>query len=259
MQWSDMNHKRIIPVLLLKNNKLVKGVKFKDHKYIGDPVNSVKLFNDLEVDELSILDIGATNNNQKPNFELIENIVSEAFMPISYGGGVSSVDDCKKLFKIGVEKVIFGTVAFTNPKIVQSAVDLFGGQSIVISLDIKRSFFGRFHVYINSGKTKLKISLLEAISHIKELSSGEVIINVIHKDGTRSGLDEALIDFVNSNFDVPCIALGGLSSIQNISDIFNSTSISAVAAGSYFVYKGKHKAVLINYLNKDEINFVHGK
>lgn len=248
-----MQRIRIIPTLLLSDGGLVKTIKFKNPRYIGDPINAVRIFNQKEVDELVLLDINAGIKNKEPNYSEIENIVSEAFMPIGYGGGIKSLDHIEKLFKLGVEKVILNSIAFTNPELVLQASKIFGNQSIVISIDLKKDLWGNYNIYINSGKTKLKADILDSLKKLEDLGAGEIILNSIDKDGTMLGYDIAIIRNYAHQLSIPAIASGGAGNINNFVEAIESGA-SAVAAGSLFVYQGIHRAVLISYIKSEELD-----
>ncbi len=237
---------RVIPVLLMKNKGLYKGVKFKSHKYVGDPINTVKIFNDKEVDELVIFDIEASRLNKQINFELLENIASEAFMPIAYGGGIKTLKDAQKLFSLGIEKVVLNTSAIENFDLVKKLVDSYGSQSVVFSLDVKKSFFGKHETYSYSGTKKVKIPPVELAKKMQELGVGEIIVNSIDNDGVMKGYDLAIIKEIATQLTIPVIACGGAG---NLEDFNKAKEIGAhgCAAGSMFVYNGIHKAVLISY------------
>lgn len=237
---------RIIPTLLLKNNGLVKTTRFKNPVYVGDPINAVKIFNEKEVDELIILDITATLENNEINYKNIEEIISEAFMPIGYGGGINNMEQIEKLFKIGVEKVILNTSAHLNPSLIKKAALTFGNQSIVVAIDIKKDIFGNNKIYTHSGTKKQSINLLTALKTYEDLGVGEIFINSIERDGTMKGYDYNLIKLVSENITVPVVASGGAGEIDHFLQAINSGA-SAVAAGAMFVFHGVHRAVLINY------------
>ena len=178
---------RVIPTLLLRNAGLVKGSKFKNHKYVGDPVNAVKIYNEKEVDELVFLDISTTNEGRKPNYELLADIASQAFMPFGYGGGLSSVGDIEKLFKIGVEKAIINSAAVQNLGLVSEASKVAGSQSIVVSLDVKTSMFGKYQIYTKSGQYNTELEPVEFANRAEEAGAGELIVCSIDREGTGQG------------------------------------------------------------------------
>jgi len=243
---------RVIPVLLLRDGGLVKTVKFSKETYLGDPINAVKIFNQKEADELVLLDIGATKNGSGPNFSHIKEIVSEAFMPIGYGGGVSNMDQIEQLFKIGVEKIILNSAIFENKNLIKDASKIYGSQSIVVSLDVKKDFWGKQKIYSHSGNKKQDLDILSAFEIIQDLGSGELIINSIDKDGTMQGYDLELINKASSVLDIPVVAVGGAGSIKHLVEAVNAGA-SGVAAGSMFVFQGVHKAVLISYITAEQL------
>jgi cyclase len=243
---------RIIPILLLNDGGLVKTVKFSKDKYIGDPINAVKIFNQKEVDELVLLDISATRNESSPNFSEIKEIVSEAFMPVGYGGGISKMEHIEKLFNIGVEKVILNSVIFTDRDLIEEAIKIYGSQSIVASLDVKKDIWGNYKVYSNSGKKKQNLTLDSCIKLIQEIGFGELVINNIDKDGTMLGYDLELIEKVSSMLNIPVVAVGGAGTLSDFVKALNAGA-SALAAGSMFVFQGVHKAVLISYITTDQL------
>lgn len=240
-------------MLLLRGEGVVKTVKFGEEKYIGDPRNAVRLYNDMEVDELMILDINATVEGRVPNYELLEEIVTEAFMPISYGGGVTGVDQMRKLYYLGVEKVAINAAAIKNPSLIQEAAEMYGRQSVVVSVDVKKNLFGKYEVVYNRGQVKHKEKLADYVRKVVDLGAGEIVINSVDKDGTRTGFDLKLVESITSKVDVPVIAVGGAGSLSDIHDVVHKSGASAAAAGSLFVYHGKHKAVLINYPSQAEL------
>lgn len=243
---------RVIPCLLLKNRDLVKTINFKHPNYIGDPINTVRIFNDKEVDEIAIFDIGATIQNIGPDFDLLKEIASEAFMPLMYGGGVKTIEQMHKIFSIGFEKVCVSSLLFENPQLVKKAVSIFGAQSVVGCIDIKNNFFSRKRVFTHNGKRSVNKSLEEVITHIKDLEIGELIVNSITKDGTLRGYDYDLVKSVSEKLTIPVIPVGGAGGLADFS-IAVKSGASAVAAGSFFVYNGIHKAVLISYPQRSEL------
>jgi cyclase len=243
---------RVIPVLLLQNNGLVKTTKFKDPKYIGDPINAIKIFNDKEVDELVFLDIEASKGKRSIDYELISNIASECFMPLCYGGGIKDIESIRKILQLGVEKIAINSYAFENPDLIKEAALLFGTSTIVISIDVKKNIFGKYEIWTNGGTKKIKTGLNEAILNMEQLGAGEILINSIDKDGTMLGYDCKLIEQVSKLVSIPVVAAGGAGKILDFKNAINSGA-SAVAAGSMFVFHGKHKAVLITYPSRKEI------
>jgi len=243
---------RVIPVLLLKNNGLVKTTRFKNPVYVGDPINAVRIFNEKEVDELILLDITATNDNREPDYSKIKEIVSEAFMPIGYGGGISRLDQIEQLFKLGVEKVIINTAAHTNPQLIKNAASIFGNQSIVIAIDFKKTFWGKYAILTHAGKKKQIADILTFINSVQELGAGEIFLNSIDHDGTMKGYDTKLIKQIGPHINVPLIVSGGAGTINDFSEAIQAGA-SAVAAGSMFVFQGIHRAVLISYPKYSEL------
>lgn len=237
---------RVIPVLLMKNRGLYKGVKFKNHKYVGDPINTVKIFNDKEVDELVLLDIEASKYNRAIDFEFIEEIATEAFMPLAYGGGIRSLEDAKRLFNIGIEKIILNTSAIENMDLLEVLIKDFGSQSIVVSLDIKKSIFKKYRVYAKSASLKTRYNPIEFAQKMQDIGAGEIIINSIDNDGMMNGYDLKIIKEISDTLDIPVIACGGAGKLEHFVDAIKNGA-HACAAGSMFVYNGVHKAVLISY------------
>ena len=238
----------------MRDGGLVKTVKFSKERYIGDPINAVKIFNEKEVDELCLLDIGATTEGRPPAYDEINEIVSEAFMPIGYGGGIHHMDHVERLFKIGVEKVIMNTAAFENEQLIKEASSVFGNQSIVVSIDIKKDLWGQYKVFTRSGKSKQKLDLVTAVKKMQDLGAGEIILNNIDRDGTMQGYDLGPIDKVSKAIDVPLVALGGAVSLGDFVAAIQHGA-AAVSAGSMFVYQGVHKAVLISYITSDTLEY----
>lgn len=244
---------RVIPVLLIKDKGLVKTKKFKDGRYIGDPVNAVNIFNEKEVDEIIILDIEATIQNRSPDFSFINEIASQAFMPLSYGGGIKCIEDVQKLIRIGVEKVIINSEAYTNELLLKSIIDQYGSQSLIVSIDIKKNIFGKYEVLIKSGTKKIKSTLYEVITYFEKLGVGEIFLNSIDHDGMMAGFDVELIKMVSDRLSIPLIACGGAGSLSDLK-MAKDAGATAVAAGSLFVYHGKHKAVLLTYPSYEALN-----
>jgi cyclase len=248
---------RVIPVLLLNNERLVKSIKFKSFNYIGDPLNAVKIFNEKEVDEITILDISEKKLNNAPNFKLIEEIASECFMPLSYGGGISTLEQIKILFSIGIEKVSLNTILHSNPQLVNEIVNQFGSQSIIASIDVKKNIFGKYEVYTKSGTLNTKHDPVSFAKKMQALGVGEILLNSIDRDGTMNGYDFDLILNITSQIDIPLVACGGAGNLDHMKKALNESKASAAAAGSMFVYHGKHNAVLINYPNQKDIRSLY--
>lgn len=247
-----MLHTRVIPVLLLKNGGLYKGVRFKNHKYVGDPINTVKIFNDKEVDELVLLDIEASRYNKPIDFELLEQIATEAFMPLAYGGGIRTVEDAKRIFNIGFEKVILNTNAVENSELLYQLVYSFGSQSIIVAIDIKRSFLGNYSVYTKSGSFKTRYNPINFAKKMEEIGVGEILLNSIDRDGVMCGYDLDIIKAISQSLSIPLIASGGAGALEDMRRA-KEMGASAVGVGSMFVYNGIHKAVLVSYPKYEQL------
>ena len=248
-----MLRSRIIPCLLIHNKGLVKTVNFKNPKYVGDPINAVKIFNEKEVDELIVLDIDATKENKGPNLKMIKNLADECRMPFCYGGGITSVEQAKKIISLGVEKVALSYSALNNISLCQEIGDVIGNQSVVVVLDVKkRKIFGGYDIYTHNGTKKSNWKLNDLISKLEEIGIGEIVINSIDNDGVMQGYDLPLIESIREKCSMPITVIGGAGSIQHIKDLISKFKIIGAAAGSLFVFKGKYKAVLINYPNREE-------
>jgi cyclase len=246
---------RVIPCLLLKNEGLVKTVKFKDPKYLGDPINIVRIFNDKEVDELIFLDILATVENRPPNFDLLGKITSECFMPLGYGGGIRNMDDVRRLLAIGVEKFVLNTSAVENPTLVRSAADHAGSQAVVISIDVKKTLFGKYEVFTRAGRKATGLDPLKFAVEMEKQGAGEILINSIDRDGTMQGYDLDLIRRVAESVSVPVVACGGAGNIGHLAEAVQAGA-SAAAAGSMFVFQGPLRGVLISYPAQEELKSV---
>jgi cyclase len=238
---------RVIPCLLLRGHGLCKTIKFANPKYVGDPINAVKIFNEKEVDELLLLDITATSEKREPNYEIIGDIASECFMPLSYGGGVTSIEQIRRLHRMGVEKVSLNSSAFHNRRLVEESCSIFGSSSIIAAIDVKKTLFGKYEVWINAGKINTKEDPVRYAEQLAKLGVGEILVNSIDRDGTMAGFDLSLLKHITSAVDTPVIACGGAGTLDHVREAISKTSVNAVAAGSMFVFHGKHKAVLINY------------
>jgi imidazole glycerol-phosphate synthase subunit HisF len=249
-----MKIKRIIPCLLLRNNGLVKTVRFKESTYIGDPINTVKIFNEKEVDELFFLDIDATKLKKEPPYELIQNIASECFMPFAYGGGIHSLDQIERIIKSGAEKVIINTQAYLGKDFLREAVSQFGSSTIAVSIDVKKEFIKGNIVYIKGGAQSTGINPVDYAKRIESEGAGEILINSIDRDGVMEGYDIELIKSIASSIRIPVIACGGAGKLSDFRLAINQGGASAVAAGSFFVFHGKRRAVLITYPSYSEIS-----
>ncbi len=243
---------RIIPTLLIDDRDLIKTIQFGERTYLGDPVNAVKIFNRKGIDELSILDIGATRKNREPDFELLKDIASEAFMPLSYGGGIKTIDQIHDLLAIGYEKVVINTGIIKNPGLVKNASEMFGTQSIVASIDAK-TVDGSYKCFIADGTEATDADPIELAKKAEELGVGEIIINSIDNDGMMSGYDTELVKQVADAVNVPVIAIGGAGEIKDLKTVLEEGHAHAAAGGSMFVYYGRLKAVLITAPSEAEL------
>ena len=244
---------RVIPILLLKGLGLVKSIKFKDYRYIGDPINSVKIFNDLKADELVFLDILASKENRSISLDFVRNVGDEANMPFAVGGGIKTIKDIKDIINAGAEKVIINSYAIENPDFIKQASEEFGCSTIVVSIDVKKKFLGKKQVYIIGGSKSTGLDPVSFAKLIEEKGAGEIIINSIDKDGLMTGYDLNLVEDVSKAVSIPVVAAGGAGVIKDFKSAIDSYA-SAVAAGSMFVYHGPRNAVLINYPSQEEIN-----
>jgi len=239
---------RIIPCLLVTNGGLAKTVNFKNPKYVGDPINAVKIFNEKEVDELIVVDIDATTNNREPDYSMISNLAAECRMPLCYGGGVKTVTQIEKIIALGVEKVAISSSAVQVPNLITDAAKCVGSQSIVVVMDIKKSgLLRRYEVFTHNGTRGTGIDPVSFARQVEELGAGEVVVNSIDRDGEMKGYDVELIATVREAMTLPLTVLGGAGSMQDIKELITRFGIIGAAAGSLFVFKGKYRAVLINY------------
>ncbi|HMG88739.1 MAG TPA: AglZ/HisF2 family acetamidino modification protein [Chryseolinea sp.] len=244
---------RIIPCLLLHEGGLVKTEKFKDPKYVGDPINAVRIYNEKEVDELIFLDIDASRKGEEPNLSTIEDLATECFMPFAYGGGITTLQQIQRILKIGVEKVILNHSALKNPDFVKEAAKHFGNSTIIVAVDIKKDLWGNYKVYDHVKKKTVAQSPTEYALKMCEAGAGELFINNVDRDGTYSGFDWHILESINKIVSVPVIACGGTSGVKDLKEVVAKANVSGVAAGSIFVYQGPHRAVLISYPSQDEL------
>jgi imidazole glycerol-phosphate synthase subunit HisF len=244
---------RVIPSLLLKNSGLVKGVKFRKHRYVGDPLNAMRIFNEKEVDELIFLDINATAEKRKPPFDMIRLIASECFMPVCYGGGSKEIDDIRKTFGLGIEKVSIGSYSVEKPQFIKEASEEFGSQSIVVCIDVKRGFLGNYEVVTHNGKKKWGLDPVSHAVQMEEMGAGELLVNSVDRDGTMKGYDITLIKKITGSVSIPVIARGGAGRLDHIREVIKAGEASAACAGSLFVFFGKNRAILINYPERREL------
>lgn len=237
---------RVIPCLLMDNRRLVKGRRFRDHVYVGDPINVIKIFNEKEVDELILLDITVTKKGLEPDFDYISEIAGECFMPLSYGGGIKSLEHARKLFDIGVEKVCLNSAVLTSKNLLREISEVFGIQSVCVVVDIKKNIFGKHRIY-NFTTTRLtKLTPEKHIAELIENGAGEILVNNVQDEGTLNGGHTELVEKLSSEISVPLVMAGGLSSLQDIRR-FILAGADSVAIGANFVFKGPHRAVIISY------------
>jgi imidazole glycerol-phosphate synthase subunit HisF len=248
-----MYRPRIIPFLLLKDSGLVKSVKFKNHRYIGDPINIVKIFNDLKADELAFVDIKASHEKRTISLDFVKKVGEEANMPFSVGGGIRSIKDIKKIIEVGAEKVILNSIAGENPGFVKEAVEAFGSSTITVCIDIKKDFFGKNKIKFFAGDKSLNQNPTQFARLMESMGAGEIIIQSIDRDGTMNGYDIELVKEIAEQVSIPVTALGGAGSLMDLRDLYQNTCVNGLAAGSLFVYHGPRRAVLVNYPAREEI------
>jgi len=243
-----MLYPRIIPCLLVHNKGLVKTTKFKEPKYVGDPINAVKIFNEKEVDELIVLDIDASRYNQEPDYKMIENLATECRMPFCYGGGIKTLEHAQRIFRLGVEKIAISSVAIENPQIISEMAKRVGNQSVVVVLDVKKkALSNKYELYIHNGIKPTGIDPVSFAIEMQKLGAGEIVVNSIDQDGVMKGYDMNLINKIREVINIPITVMGGAGTMEDIGNVIQQHGIIGVAAGSLFVFKGKYRAVLINY------------
>lgn len=246
---------RVIPLLLLRDGGVYKGVRFRHHAYVGDPINTVKLFNDKQADELCVLDISATLESRPPDFELLEVMAGEAFMPLSYGGGLDRIEYVDRILALGFEKVVVNTAAATKPSFLSEIASRHGSQSVVVSMDIRRRVWDRYEVFVRSGTKRVDgLTPVDFARRSEALGAGEILVNAMDRDGALTGYDTRLIRMVAGSVGVPVVAAGGARNIDDFKAA-REAGASAVAAGAMFVFHGPHRAVLISYPDVDEIEW----
>jgi imidazole glycerol-phosphate synthase subunit HisF len=239
---------RIIPCLLVHNKGLVKTTRFKDPKYVGDPINAVKIFNEKEVDELIVVDIDASRFGKEPDYKMIENLAAECRMPFCYGGGIKTLMHAQRIFSLGVEKIAVSSVVIENPHIVSEMAERVGSQSVVVVLDIKKKALNnKYELYIHNGTKPTGVDPIGFALEMQKLGAGEIIINSIDQDGVMKGYDMNLINKIREIINIPLTVMGGAGTLEDIGCVIQHHGIIGVAAGSLFVFKGKYRAVLINY------------
>jgi imidazole glycerol-phosphate synthase subunit HisF len=244
---------RIIPCLLLRNETLVKTIQFKKFNYIGDPANTCRIFNELEVDELAFLDITASREKREPNYKVLQEIADECFMPLSYGGGIRNMQTAERIFNIGFEKIILNTYPFENPGIITELANAFGSQSIIVAIDVKKNIWGKHQVYGLSGTLNQKLHPVEWAKEAESLGTGEILLTSIDLEGTWKGYDVELTSQVACAVSIPVIANGGAGTLEDIGKIVKKGLASAVALGSMVVYQRKDLGVLVNFPDKKDI------
>lgn len=247
-----MLKQRVIPCLLLRNGGLYKTVKFANPKYVGDPINAIRIFSDKEVDELMVLDIGASKEGREPDYALIEQFAGECFMPLCYGGGVRTVEQARQLFALGVEKVCLQTAAMADMSLVTRIAERFGSQSVLVSADVKRSIFGKRQLYGAADGKTVSTPWLDYLRSAVAAGAGEVVLNAVDRDGTMQGMDLDMIREASAALPVPLVAVGGAGSLADIKAAIEAGA-SAVSAGAFFVFHGPHRAVLITYPRYQEL------
>lgn len=248
---------RVIPSLLISNSELVKTQKFSNPRYVGDPINAIRIFNEKEVDELMLLDIDASKQRREPNYSLIESIASECFMPLCYGGGIQNIEQAHKLFSIGIEKISVQTSAISNVDIVTQIAKQYGSQSVVVSMDIKRNWRSKRKLFFSSTNRSLDLEWQDYLRTLVEAGAGEIALNSVDHDGMMKGMDLELIQEAASLLPIPMIAAGGVGSLEDIKAAVQAGA-SAVAVGSFFVFSGPHRAVLITYPKYRDLELLLG-
>jgi cyclase len=241
---------RVIPVLLLKDESLVKTIQFGKYGYIGDPINTCRIFNELEVDELCFLDISASSEKKEPDYKILQEIANECFMPLSYGGGIDSFAKAENVFRIGFEKIIINSAAFTHPEVITEIARVYGNQAVVVAVDVRKNFWGKYEVFGVSGTVNQKKNPVDWVKEVEALGAGEILLTSIDREGTWKGLDTELIRKVTDNTSLPVIAHGGAGSLQHIGEAVKNAHASAVALGSMVVYQKQGLGVLVNFPDK---------
>lgn len=251
-----MHRPRIIPVLLLNGSTLSKSVQFGKHNYIGDPINAVRLYNDLKADELVFLDIQASKKGKLIDLDLVREIGEEANMPFSVGGGINKLEHIQSIIAAGAEKVILNKVALQNPKFIEEAVEAFGSSTIAVCIDVKKKFLGGMKVYDHvQGKVSDKYPVTFA-KQLEGMGVGEIVIQSVDRDGTMAGYDIELVKSINEALTIPVVALGGAGSTNDLKTLYSQVKVNGLAAGSIFIYQGSNKGVLISYPNREEIRAI---
>jgi cyclase len=240
-------------MLLLRGGGLVKTRAFKEPKYVGDPINAIRIFNDKEVDELVLLDITATREGRDPQFSVIADVASECFMPLAYGGGITSVEQARRIMKLGVEKIVLNAIAWRKPEVLRDVSREFGAQAVVASIDVRRRLFGRYEVFVENGSRATGLDPTDYARRMQDLGAGEILLNAIDRDGTMRGYDTELLAKVSAALSIPLIAAGGAGKPEDFRTALREGGADAVAAGAMFVFHGRHRAVLITYPPRAEL------
>lgn len=249
--------RRVIPCLLMADGGLVKTRRFGERKYVGDPINAIRIFNEKEVDELVVLDIDRSRAGQAPDFALIEQFAAECFMPLCYGGGIRTLAHAERLFALGIEKVCVQSAALREPALLHAIASRYGSQSLVVSLDVKRDWRGRPRVYHAAARRKLALAPAEFLRNAVDAGAGEILLNAVDRDGMQTGFDLELIASLASTVAVPVVAVGGAATLPDLRKAVDAGA-SAVAAGSLFVFHGPHRAVLISYPGYEALGKLFG-
>jgi len=244
---------RVIPCLLLRNESLVKTVQFGKFTYIGDPCNTVRIFNELEVDELMFLDITASSEKRAPNIKVLSDIANECFMPLSYGGGVKSLEMAKRIFEIGVEKIVLNTHAIENPELITEIANIYGSQSVVVSIDVKKNIFGNYTIRSNAGKRSQYLGLVEWAKRVELLGAGEILLTSIDREGTWAGYDNVLTRIIADSVIIPVVANGGAGTVSHLQEAVAIGGASAVALGSMVTFQKKEMGVLVSFPGESEL------
>lgn len=243
---------RVVPCLLVRNGGLVKTQRFANDKYVGDPINAVRIFNEHEADELTVLDIDATVKGNEPDYRMIENLAAECRMPLCYGGGVTSVEQVKRIMGLGVEKVSISAAAVARPELISEIAEQVGSQSAVVVIDVKKRTLGGQRVVTHNARKDTKLKPVEFARHLADLGAGEIVLNSVDRDGMMDGYDLELAHQVRNAVSIPVTLLGGAGGIDHLRNAVDALGIIGVAAGSMFVFKGKYRAVLISYPSAEE-------
>ncbi len=243
---------RIIPCLLVHKKGLVKTVNFKSSKYVGDPINAVRIFNEKQVDELMVLDIDATVENREPDYQMIQYLAAECRMPLSIGGGIKTVEQAQRIFSLGVEKVAMSSAVVNQPSLVSALAEQVGSQSVVVVLDVRKKLLGGYEVYTHNGKVNTKHDPFKLVKQFEQLGAGEIVVNSIDKDGQMKGYDHDLVRRIREATSLPVTILGGAGSLSDIGQLIREHGVIGAAAGSLFVFKGVYRAVLISYPTANE-------